>query len=85
MSDDAVTDEMKAIIQRILEKSAPLFARLAGTGPVCNICHKPLDAPSDPGSQDCSGTCRRCMAEAGDLDCQAAMDALALPYGKPLP
>src|ERR1051325_9586826 len=81
MTDNACDDEMKAIIQRILEKNAPLFARLAGTGPVCNICHRALDSPYDDlGAKDCAGTCQRCMAEAGDPTCQAAMDAAGLPY-----
>jgi hypothetical protein len=83
MSED---DEQMAIMRRVLEKNAPLFARLAGTGPVCNVCHRMLDSPyADRGTRDCGGTCLRCMAEVGDPDCQAAMNALGLPYDPIVP
>jgi hypothetical protein len=46
----------------------------------CNICHRPLDQPADPGTRDCGGDCLRCMAEAGDPDCQASMRRLGIPF-----
>lgn len=47
----------------------------------CRICGRPLDNPSDPLSGDCGGDCLQCMADAGDLDCQAAVDAAAADLG----
>jgi hypothetical protein len=44
--------------------------------PECNICGRTLDDPSDPTTEDCGGDCLRCMAEAGDPDCIAAMAEL---------
>jgi hypothetical protein len=43
----------------------------------CGICGRPLDQPNDPTSQNCGGDCLRCMAEAGDPDCQRTMAGLS--------
>lgn len=39
----------------------------------CSICKRELDVPGDPESDDCGGDCTKCMAEAGDEDCQRAL------------
>jgi hypothetical protein len=36
----------------------------------CKTCHRLLNELHDPTTQDCGGDCLRCMATAGDLDCQ---------------
>jgi hypothetical protein len=46
----------------------------------CNICHRLLDQPDDSSTVNCGGTCRRCMAEAGEPDCVDAMRELGLPF-----
>lgn len=42
----------------------------------CNICGRRLNNPADPFSEDCGGDCLLCMAEAGDPECQKAVDAI---------
>lgn len=42
----------------------------------CDMCHCELDDINDPGSFDCGGDCRRCMAYFGDPDCIRAMREL---------
>lgn len=44
-----------------------------GTVQYCKMCRRPLDQPDDPTTEDCGGDCLRCMAEAGDDDCEEAM------------
>lgn len=39
----------------------------------CLICKQELDVPGKPETADCGGDCCRCMAEAGDTDCQRAL------------
>jgi hypothetical protein len=50
----------------------------------CTICKRELDNPADPSTVDCGGDCRRCMAEAGDPDCIAAMAEIAREANPPL-
>lgn len=38
----------------------------------CDICHRRLD-DGTPASFNCGGTCRACMADAGDPDCIASL------------
>lgn len=42
----------------------------------CSICKRELDVEGDPSTADCGGDCLRCMAEAGDPDCIAAMEKI---------
>lgn len=42
----------------------------------CAICGRPLDVADDPLSVDCGGDCLGCMADCGDPDCVAAVEAL---------
>ncbi|CAN7786619.1 hypothetical protein LJR034_008709 [Caballeronia sp. LjRoot34] len=42
----------------------------------CAICGRALGDVDDPLSVDCGGDCLRCMADCGDPDCIAAIDAL---------
>jgi hypothetical protein len=42
----------------------------------CAICRRALGDPDDPLSVDCGGDCLQCMADCGDPDCVAAIDAL---------
>ena len=50
---------------------------------LCDICGRLLDNPYDPNSVNCGGTCRSCMAAAGDTDCirelQGEYDHTQLP------
>lgn len=41
----------------------------------CATCKRVLGMAGDPSTADCGGDCLRCMAEAGDPDCIAAMEA----------
>ena len=43
---------------------------------VCKTCKHVMNDPADPGTLDCGGDCRRCMAEAGDPDCMRTMAGL---------
>lgn len=43
------------------------------TTQTCGICGRRLGAPLDPTTEDCGGHCLRCMADAGDPECVAAM------------
>lgn len=36
----------------------------------CDMCKRPLNVESDPFSEDCGGTCVKCMADAGDPECE---------------
>jgi hypothetical protein len=45
----------------------------------CRICYCLLNQPGQPDTRDCGGDCLKCMAEAGDPECIAAMRALAQP------
>jgi hypothetical protein len=44
--------------------------------PNCLICGRMLFSPDDPESKDCGGDCLVCMAEAGDPDCIAELNAI---------
>lgn len=52
-----------------METNEPTHARSAA----CRMCHRLLNQPDDPTSADCGGDCLRCLAQAGDPDCAAAM------------
>lgn len=43
----------------------------------CHICGRGLNNADDPRSLDCGGDCLQCMADAGDPDCIAAVQAIA--------
>ncbi len=42
----------------------------------CQLWGRPLDNVDDPRSTSCGGDCLRCMADCGDPDCIAAIEAL---------
>ncbi len=44
-----------------------------------------MDVPGDDTTRDCGGDCLRCMAAAGDPDCQRAMHELTGEYGDEQP
>lgn len=44
------------------------------TKPHCSICGVELDQPDKPLTLDCGGDCVECMADAGDPDCQRAVN-----------
>lgn len=46
----------------------------------CDVCDRELDRDDDPSTEDCGGTCLRCMAEFGDPDCQRSMRELGLDF-----
>lgn len=48
----------------------------------CRICRRILNNSQDPvGSSDCGGDCLRCMAAAGDPDCQKALSDMLAALG----
>lgn len=55
------------------DASADMYGCPTPRHPQCGTCGCLLDNPGDSGSLDCGGDCRRCMADAGDPDCLAAM------------
>lgn len=44
----------------------------------CAICKRLLGNPEDPASVNCGGDCLQCMADCGDPDCIAAIEALKI-------
>ncbi len=45
-------------------------------GRSCQMCGRPLENANDPLSADCGGDCLNCLADCGDPDCIAAIEAL---------
>lgn len=43
---------------------------------LCSICKRELDVWDKLDTRDCGGDCLKCMAEAGDPDCIAAMSLI---------
>jgi len=64
-----------ASLQYLLN-SKYLGKAMAGEKIRCNICQRELDNPNDALSMDCGGDCLQCMADAGDPDCMAAVQAI---------
>lgn len=42
----------------------------------CDICHRLLDQPDDEFSENCGGTCLKCMADLDDPDAVEAIRAI---------
>jgi hypothetical protein len=49
-----------------------------GSSPRCGICGRLLNQSDDPTTHDCGGDCLRCMADAGDPDCEVAMKSITI-------
>ena len=48
----------------------------------CDICGRLLGQANDPTSGDCGGTCLKCMAAAGDLQCVEEMEIIAFQQAR---